>query len=341
MAGQIWAVADEGGSMWSPNLSDYLRIQNQTVAKWRQMCDVKENDGDGRPLLGKHGGDYWSWNCYSNLSTGGRELDETEPMPASGFKVLNYTAKVREYGNSVSYTGKLDDLSAQPIMTLIDKLLKIDTAKTLDVAAWKQFDQTLLVVTPLSGTSTTALDALSVNGVPVSTNNVAFGVGHVDPIVTLMQERGIPAFEEGDYFAVGRPSSFTQLKSDMRSIQEYTETGLVNIKNGEIGRVGGTRFIMQTNIPQGAGNYNTTTTLGTYNPASLVAQPWANAKSDGIYFMGADTVSEGVVIPEEIRGGIPTDFGRKHAICWYAILGFALTHPDALNGRVIKWGSAT
>ena len=49
MSGQIWSVADEGGYMWAPNLSDYLRLQNLPVVKWRQLCDVRENDADGKP----------------------------------------------------------------------------------------------------------------------------------------------------------------------------------------------------------------------------------------------------------------------------------------------------
>ena len=335
MAGQIWALDTEGGYMFAPNLSEYMRMQNQQVVKFRQMGDVLEDDADGRPLLGKHRGDTWAWNVYSNLATTGRQLDETEVMPTSGFTVAQYSAKLAEYGNSVQYNGKLDDLSQQPITRIIDKQLKLDTAKTFDIATWNQFNQTLLRVTPLSGTSTTALDALVVNGVSTVTNNVAFGKGHVEPIVVQMKERGIPAFDNGDYYAIARPIAYQQIKSDLEGIQTYTETGLAQIKNGEIGRYRGVRFIEQTHIPQG-GAYDTTT----FNPQTNTSDPWNNAKSDWIFFMGADTVSEGVAIPEELRGQIPGDYGRQRGIAWYALIGFALTHPDALNARIIKWDSA-
>jgi N4-gp56 family major capsid protein len=335
MAGQIWALDTEGGYMFAPNLSEYMRMQNQQVVKFRQMGDVLEDDADGRPLLGKHRGDTWAWNVYSNLATTGRQLDETEVMPTSGFTVAQYSAKLAEYGNSVQYNGKLDDLSQQPITRIIDKQLKLDTAKTFDIATWNQFNQTLLRVTPLSGTSTTALDALVVNGVSTVTNNVAFGKGHVEPIVVQMKERGIPAFDNGDYYAIARPIAYQQIKSDLEGIQTYTETGLAQIKNGEIGRYRGVRFIEQTHIPQG-GAYDTTT----FNPQTNTSDPWNNTKSDWIFFMGADTVSEGVAIPEELRGQIPGDYGRQRGIAWYALIGFALTHPDALNARIIKWDSA-
>ena len=335
MAGQIWALDTEGGYMFAPNLSEYMRMQNQQVVKFRQMGDVLEDDADGRPLLGKHRGDTWAWNVYSNLATTGRQLDETEVIPTSGFTVAQYSAKLAEYGNSVQYNGKLDDLSQQPITRIIDKQLKLDTAKTFDIATWNQFNQTLLRVTPLSGTSTTALDALVVNGVSTVTNNVAFGKGHVEPIVVQMKERGIPAFDNGDYYAIARPIAYQQIKSDLEGIQTYTETGLAQIKNGEIGRYRGVRFIEQTHIPQG-GAYDTTI----FNPQTNTSDAWNNAKSDWIFFMGADTVSEGVAIPEELRDQIPGDYGRQRGIAWYALIGFALTHPDALNARIIKWDSA-
>lgn len=336
MAGQIWSVSEEGGYMWSPNLSQYLRLQNLPVVKFRQLCDVKESDADGRDLVGKHRGDTWSWNVYTKLSQKGRALDETEKMPTSGFKIAQYSAKMNEYGNSVEYTGKLDDLSEQPVKEVIRKILKLDVAETMDIAAWTQFNQTLLKVSPLSGSSTTAIDPLSVNGTPSQTNNVAFGKGHVEPISTMMKERGIPAYENGDYMAIARPSAYIQLKSDLEGIQTYTETGLAQIKNGEIGRYRGVRFIEQTHIPAGGAADSTT-----FNPQTGTADAWNNAKSDWIFFMGSDTVAEGVAIPEEIRGQIPGDFGRERAIAWYALEGFGLSHPDALNSRIVKWDSQT
>ena len=332
MAGQIWAVADEGGYLYSPNLSEYLRLQNLPIVKFRQLCDVKENDADGRSLVGKNRGDKWNWNVFTKLSQKGRQLDETERMPTSGFKATQYTGTITEYGNSVEYTGKLDDLSEQPIKEIIRKILKIDVAETFDVAAHAQFNQTLLKVSP---TSATAIDPFSTNGVPSQTNNFALTKDHIELISTGMKERNIPAYENGDYISVARPTTYVTLKSGLEGIQTYTETGLAMIKNGEIGRYRGVRFVEQTHIPAGGAADSTT-----FNTQTGTADAWNNAKSDWAFFMGADTVSEGVAIPEEIRGQIPGDFGRERAIAWYALEGFGLSHPDALNGRIVKWDSA-
>lgn len=334
MSGQIWSVADEGGYLWAPNLSEYLRLQNLPVVKFRQLCDVKENDADGKPLTGKGRGDKWYWNVFTKPSTKGRAIDETERMPSSSFKVSQYSGTMSEYGNSVDYTGKLDDLSEQPIKEIIRKVLKLDVAEAFDVAAWAQFDQTLLWAAPNSGTDTAVVDT-GVDGHCTVTNNVAMRKGHVESIATFMKERNIPAYENGDYVAIARPTTYVTLKSDLEGIQTYTETGLIQIKNGEIGRYRGVRFIEQTHIPAG-GAYDSTT----YNPQTGTADAWNNGKSDWCYFMGADTVAEGVAVPEEIRGKIPDDYGRGRGIAWYALEGFGLSHPDAANSRIVKWSSA-
>lgn len=54
-----------------------------------------------------------------------------------------------------------------------------------------------------------------------------------------------------------------------------------------------------------------------------------------------DTVAEALVIPEEIRGKIPTDFGRSKGVAWYYLGGFGIVHTAAAQARIIKWDSAT
>ena len=56
-------------------------------------------------------------------------------------------------------------------------------------------------------------------------------------------------------------------------------------------------------------------------------------------------MAEGVVIPEEMRGKIPTDFGRSRGIAWYYMGGFGIVHAlnaanNSRNARIVKWASA-
>ena len=158
---------------------------------------------------------------------------------------------------------------------------------------------------------------------PAGIQNAALTKAHVKKIADLMQERNVPTFDGEDYCAIARPTTFRPLKDELESVHQYTSEGWKQVMNGEIGRYEGIRFFTQTGMPSKA---------------------WSNAKSDAAYFFGADTVTEAIAIPEEIRGKIPDDYGRGRGIAWYGIMGYAITHPTAAgqtDARIFKWDSVS
>ncbi len=313
MAGQIWVTNSLGGYMYSETLSKVLRYAVQPSVKFRQFADVKD-----AAVQGKGKGDTFHWNVYSDVASQGTTLTETSTMPETNFTISQGTMTITEYGNSVPYTGKLDDLSVHPVKEVINKVLKNDAKKAFDIAAHAQFNATPLRVVPTGGTSTTAL-TLTTNGTATLTNNVTMGKAHVKLIVDLMKERNIPPYLADDYVSVAWPSTLRDLKNDLEAIKLYTETGFQMILNGEIGRYENTRFVEQTNIAKSS---------------------WSNAKSGWAYFFGDDTVAEGIAVPEEMRGKIPGDYGRSRGIAWYYLGGFGLVHTLAAQTRIVKWDSA-
>jgi N4-gp56 family major capsid protein len=330
MAGQTWTVPAEGGYMYSDELSNVLRQQVQPLTKFRQLCDAQ--DGTEKGL---NRGENFNWNVYSNVGTQGRRLSENQAMPETGFTVAQRSLTVFEAGNSVPYTGKLTALAKQDVITIIDKTLKDDARKYFDIEAFLQFKNTPLRAEPAGGNSATAI-TLDTNGTASVTNNLALGTGHVKAIGDTMKERNIPPYVMDDYVSISHPSTYRGFKNSLETLHQYTETGLAHIFNGEIGRYESFRFIEQTFIPKG-GAANSTT----YDPWSGTAAAWNNGLSSWAFFMGADTVTEAICIPEEIRAKIPGDFGRSKGIAWYYLGGFGLVHPDALNARVVMWDSAT
>lgn len=311
MAGQVWAVDTEGGYMSAKNLSKELRHAVKPMCKFRQLTKPE-------PAIGKNKGEIFHWNVYSRAATRGRQISENETMPQTGFTISQGSLEITEFGNSVPYTGKLDDLSEHPVRAIVHEVMKQDCSETLDEAAYDQFDATPLVVAPTGGTSTDAV-TLSTNGTTAITNNVALGKNHVKAVVDLMKERNIPTYSGNDYVATGRPTGFRQLKNDLEDVHKYVPQGFGMILAGEIGRYEACRMVEQTNI---------------------AAEAWTNGKSSQIHFMGNDRVVEGIAIPEELRGKIPSDFGRSKGIAWYYLGGFKIVHSDATQARIIKWGSA-
>lgn len=299
--------------MYSDELSDILRMAVQPQVRYRQHCDAK----DGMKK-GYNKGEKFHWNVYSDVATQGGSLDENEKMPETKFTITQGTLTVDEYGNSVPYTGKLDDLSLHPVREVIKKVLKNDASKTFDIAARAQFDASKLTVG--ATTSTTAV-TLEITGTSTVVNDVALGKGHVKAIVDLMKERNIPTFASGDYFSIARPTTYRTLKNDLEDVFKYVDGGFRLIMNGEIGRYEGVRFIEQTNIAA-SGNFAT------------------NSKSDDAHFFGEDTVAEAIVCPEEMRGKIPGDYGRDKGVAWYYLGGFGIVHTVAAQARIVRWTSS-
>ena len=330
MPGQLWVTDSLGGFMYSDKLSRELRMAVQPTVKFRQFCDAKDATKARNPegnMLGK--GDLFHWNVYGDVADQGGTLVETTTMPETQFVITQGTLTVTEYGNSVPYTGKLDDLSEQPIREIIHKVLENDAKKAFDIDSYAEFDSTLLRVAPTTAVSTDAV-TLTTNGTATVTNTIAFASGHVKAIVDLMKERNIPPYIQDDYVAVAWPTTYRTFKNDLESIHQYTEKGFTLIHNGEIGRYENTRFVEQTHIAKGH----------TWVQAANTATDWTDGSSDWCFFFGEDTVAEGIVIPEEMRGKIPTDFGRSKGIAWYGLIGFGQTQTAAAQTRIVKWDSA-
>lgn len=299
--------------MSAKKLSKKLRMALFNVVKFRQFADVKDASQQG-----KKKGDLFTWDIYNTVATQGSTLTETNTMPETNFTITQGTLTITEAGNSVPYTGKLDNLSEHPVTEIINKVLRQDAKQAFDTLAHTQFNTTRLRVVPTAGTSTSAL-TLTTNGTATLTNSVALGKRHIGLIEDTMKERNIPAYTGDDYYAIAWPSTYRTLKNDLEGVHQYTTEGLGMIKNGEIGRYNNVRFVEQTNISKSS---------------------WTRGNSDWAFFFGADTVAEGIAVPEEIRGKIPTDYGRSKGVAWYYLGGFAITATSQAFDRIVKWDSA-
>ena len=321
MAGQVWAVNSLGGYLYSRQLSNVLRMTVQPLVKFRQFADVHDISQQG-----KKKGDSFTWDVVSDVATAGQVLIETNTMPETNITITQGTLTITEAGNSVPYSGKLDNLSKFPIEDIIKKAMKNDAVKSFDRLAWAQFNQTLLRAIPTGGTATAAV-TLYTNGTVTGTNSIAYNNGHAKSIVDQMKERNIPAYIADDYYAIAWPTTLRTFKNNLETIHQYSDTGFNLIMNGEIGRYENVRYIEQTNIAKGTGTDGVTQTT------------WTNGVSDWIFFFGNDTVAEAIAVPEEMRGKIPTDYGRSKGIAWYYLGGFGIVHTLAVNARIVKWDS--
>lgn len=235
---QLWQA--NNGYMGTPTLSEELRNAVQPLSRFTQYADVEE-------AIGTNKGETYQWNVYGDTTTGGSidGLDENQKMPETGFATGQGSITVNEFGNSVSYSGKYDDLSEHPVKEIIQKTLKNDAARTMDQVAHAQFDATLLRMVSTSATAATLTDT----GIPSGNQTNVLSTDHIKLIADTLQERNIPTFDGENYCSIMRPTTLRPVLDELETIHQNTPEGWSRIMNGEKGNYEAIRFVTQTNIP--------------------------------------------------------------------------------------------
>jgi len=302
MGQQIFATNSLGGFFTNNTLSQQLRYKAQTMQKFRQFVDME-------PAAGANRGNKVFFDKISNISTSGGTLIETDTIPKRNYTILQGTLTMTEYGNSIPYTQKVKTLADIQVPETIRTVLTNDMKVVLDSAAATQFMTNDYIAT-ITNTATTTFGS---SGTKVATAGANMSDKNVRDIIDQMKKLLIPTRAEGLYACVASTNSIRGLYDFFEAKAQLTTLDPLYI--GEVGRYYGCRFVEETNFLSNADGSN-----GLYGEAA---------------FFGADAVREGVAIPEEIRIGIPTDFGRDQAIAWYGLLGFqqVWSFSGILNGQ--------
>lgn len=302
MGQQVFVTNSLGGFLSNPVLSSQLRFKAQTMQKFRQFVDMEPAAGTGRS-------NKVFFDKISNISTGGGTLVETDTIPKRNYTITQGTLTMTEYGNSVPFTAKVKTLSQMSVPDSIRTVLMNDMKVVLDSAAATQFMTNDYIAT-ITNTATTTFGS---SGTILATAGANMSDKNVRDIIDQMKKQLIPRRDDDQYVCVASTNSIRGLYDFFEAKAQLTTLDPLYI--GEVGRYYGCRFVEETNFLSNVKGSN-----GLYGQAA---------------FFGADAVREGIAIPEEVRVGIPTDFGRDQAIAWYALLGFqqVWSMNGILNGQ--------
>lgn len=304
---QYLADSASGGFLINNRLSMDLREALVPICKFRQFVDTKE-------AFGLHKGQTVLFNKVSSISTAGGTLVETDVMPAHKFVMSQGTITLSEWGNSIPWTGKLEALSFFDVNDPVQRTLRDDMASVLDKACGLEFKKTGRKYT---GTSTVAgtLESIADGDTLGSGKNVKGGwrLFHIEEVVAELKRRKIPKYDGENYVCIASVNFLRQLMKDSDWKNDVRYGDPERLFSGEVGRCRGVRFIEETNYL-----INTIGSGGNYGEAVV---------------FGAESVIEGVAIPEELRQKIPTDYGRSKGLAWYGIMGWekCWKHTDAGN----------
>jgi N4-gp56 family major capsid protein len=300
MGQQLWMTNSLGGYLSNNTLSAQIRHRSQTMQKFRQFVSMEPSAGASR-------GDKVFFNKISNIATAGGTLTETDTIPKSNYTITQGTLQLNEYGNSVPFTLKAKTLAEVQVPEIVRTVLRNDMAKVLDSAAATQFKTNDYIAT-ITNTATTTFGTA---GAALATAAANMSDKNVRDIVDRMKTLNIPRYDGENYICVASTNSVRGLYDFFEA--KAMQTTMAPLYRGEVGTYYGCRFVEETNFLSNADGSN-----GLYGEA---------------VFFGADAVREGVAIPEEIRVGIPADYGRDQGIAWYALLGFQQVWDFSSDGE--------
>ena len=108
-------------------------------------CFASDNLSVSRKRSGKAQGENVNWLKISNITDyAGRNVAETETMPETKEVVALGTLSVTEIGNSIPFTGKLENLSEFDVARIIREGLIDDHVKVMDGNVEREFNNCLL-----------------------------------------------------------------------------------------------------------------------------------------------------------------------------------------------------
>lgn len=268
---------------------------------------------------------------YNNLPNAG-QLVEGVRMQTVALTASQYSITVAEHGFGVAVSELLLNASFDDVMASASRLLGRNMALYLDL----QCRDTLLGATSkVYGYDRSALagvnDWYNPGTVGTSragmTGNFFLSTHAVKDAVETLATKNIPRLGE-TYVQFVHPHQSRRLRDNPEFIEVTKYAAPGNFMLGEIGRLYDVVFIETTQVRKvvgGAGaGWTTDTTVNGATTGNGAADRY-----DSI-MIGDNAFGHAISLPVELRDGGVLDFGREHALAWYAIYGLGLITDAAV-----------
>ena len=291
--------------------SKEILFQSMPVLRFEQFA-VKKTE------LGIQPGLQVIFMRYNNLGDA-TQLVEGVRMQTAALTASQYAITVAEQGYAVAVSELLLNASFDDVMASSSRLLGRNMAKYLDGSARDtlyQSSSTIFgyalptgAITPISpyDQGTVAANYAALAGTQYMSVNVT-----KDAVETLAT-KNVPRIGE-TYVCFIDPHQSRRIRDNPEFIEMTKYAAPGNFMIGEIGRLNDVVYIETTQVRQyapGAG------------PAGGTGQGNAGV-THGALYLGDNAFGHAIALPVELRDGGVLDFGREHALCWYAIWGFGL-----------------
>ena len=306
----------DGGQGLAPAIqtiwSKEILFQAMPILRYEQFA-VKKTE------LGVAPGLQINFMRYINLPADQSPLVEGTRMVTRAITAEQYSITVTEHGYAVAVSELLLNASFDDVMASASRLLGRNMALYLD----QQARDTLLTGTSqifgykgggpgnsasptnpyYPGTPGTALGDLD-----SATDRFYLTPHAVKDAVETLASKNVPRLGE-TYVAFIHPHQSRRLRDTPEFIEVTKYAAPGNFMLGEIGRLYDCVFIETTQVKK---------TMGT------------NAARYDATVIGDNAFGHAISLPVELRDGGIIDFGREHALAWYAIWGLGKITDDAI-----------
>lgn len=252
---------------------------------------------------------------YNNIERGG-QLDEDKTMTERQMSASQAAITVTEYGNAIAVTEKLLVMSFDDTLAQGAKLLGRDYAVVND----------LMCRDALSAATQIYFGGNNLNAAAMNGATDFFDVEAIRQGVEILQTKNAPKFNGEYYICFIHPHQAAYLKRDPDWVSANNYANTRALFNGEIGRWEDVIFIGTTHCRNGACK---ATDPGYYAPfVNLATGGVAPANVyEGILFSdSAYGKATGLLV--EMRDSGVQDYGRKHGLAWYSIMGAGILEDD-------------
>ena len=301
---------------------------------------------------------------YKNFAVDPSPLTEGVRMTTNALTAEQIAITVAEHGYAVAVSELLLNASFDDVMASASRLLGRHMAQYLDVQARNTLSAATSAVfgydrTGITGGAFTNYDEGSVGTSIASLDgNHKLTTGAIKDAALTLAGKNIPRLGE-TYVQFVHPKQSRDLRSNPEFIEVTKYAAPGNFMLGEIGRLYDVVFIETTQVKKLSVNaaYTTSTSVGI--PASQIEVPVkantapgsggnpesANYTAEKGYLtsatgngaevyesimIGDNAFGHAISLPVELRDGGVLDFGREHALAWYAIWGLGVITDQAI-----------
>ena len=299
---------------------------------------------------------------YKNFAVDPTPLTEGVRMTTNSLTAEQIAITVAEHGYATAVSELLLNASFDDVMASASRLLGRHMAQYLDLQARNTLSAATSAVfgydrSGISGGAFTNYD----EGTPAANfaaldGNYKLTTAAIKDAALTLASKNIPRLGE-TYVQFIHPKQSRDLRSNPEFIEVTKYAAPGNFMLGEIGRLYDVVFIETTQVKKLAANANYTTSSLVGAPANQAVVPVlpntvrgtggnpenpseatgfltsATGNAAEVYesiMIGDNAFGHAISLPVELRDGGVLDFGREHALAWYAIWGLGVITDQAI-----------